>query len=207
MTARPPLPSALSEDRLVPVARRVPAAQLVGIARALSEAGLRVLEITMDGEGATEAIAELAAPGRVVGAGTVRTTGEAADAVAAGASFLVTPHTDPEVIRWATSREVPILPGAYTPTEVATAWDAGASAVKLFPAVVGGTALLRALAGPFADVPFIPSGGIEAASVTEWLDAGALAVAVGGWLTAVASPEEASSRAALLRAAVDAAGR
>lgn len=206
MTGRAPLPAALAEDRILPVARRVPLDRLLVVAEALNGAGLRLLEITMDGEGAAEAIARLSGGGRVVGAGTVRSTADAADAVAAGAAFLVCPHTDVAIIRWATSRDIPILPGAYTPTEVAAAWGAGASAVKLFPAAVGGTALLRALAAPFADVPFVPSGGVEAATVGEWLAAGAVAVAVGGWLTGGRDPVEARRRADQLRAAVTAAG-
>lgn len=201
LDARPPLPSELLEDRLLAVARRVSTDALEDVVVALVRAGVRVIEVTMDSDDAAGCIERLGGEGRLVGAGTVRSIDEAADALAAGARFLVSPHTDPDLVRWASRREVPVLPGAFTPTEVAMGWAAGASAVKLFPAGVGGTALLQALSGPFAGVPIVPSGGVDAGSVGDWLDAGAVAVAVGSWLTGV-DAETAGARAQQLVAAV-----
>jgi 2-dehydro-3-deoxyphosphogluconate aldolase/(4S)-4-hydroxy-2-oxoglutarate aldolase len=202
---RPSLPRQLLEDIVVPVARRVPLPRLVRTVEALGRAGLRVLEVTLDGDDALAAIEQLVSPDRVIGAGTVRDTAEAADAVAAGAAFLVSPHTDVELVRWAAERGIPVLPGAYTPTEVALGWGAGASAIKLFPAAVGGPALLRSLAGPFPEVPFVPSGGVDAGSAAAWLEAGAVAFGVGGWLTDVAEPEQVEQRGRALVQAVAAA--
>jgi 2-dehydro-3-deoxyphosphogluconate aldolase/(4S)-4-hydroxy-2-oxoglutarate aldolase len=78
---------------------------------------------------------------------------------------------------------IPMMPGAFTPTEVAVAWNAGATAVKVFPASVGGSGLLKAIRGPFGDLPLIPTGGITASNAGAFLAAGAVAVGVGGWLT------------------------
>lgn len=133
-------------------------------------------------------------------AGTVMSTGEAADAVAAGATFLVSPHTDPDLVCWAAARGVAVVPGAFTPTEVAAAWNAGATAVKLFPASVGGPALVRELRGPFAHMAFIPSGGITAENAGAFLAAGAVAVGIGGWLTRNADPAVVEARARRLAA-------
>ncbi len=83
-------------------------------------------------------------------------------AVAAGARFIVSPHTDPELIRWCTSQDVPCFPGALSPTEIHLAWSAGASAVKLFPAAAVGVGYLRQIAGPFPDIPLVPTGGMSA---------------------------------------------
>jgi 2-dehydro-3-deoxyphosphogluconate aldolase/(4S)-4-hydroxy-2-oxoglutarate aldolase len=201
---RPPLPTELLEDGIVPVARRVPIDQLLGTADALSDAELRVLEITLDGADALASIERLQDGDRIIGAGTVMSVNQAADACAAGAAFLVSPHTDRAVIQWAVERGVPVLPGAFSPTEVALGWGAGASAIKLFPANVGGPALLRSLAGPFGDVPFVPSGGVDADSAGAWLAAGAVALGVGGWLTGPADPDVVAHRAVAL---VDAVAR
>ena len=198
------LPARLLDEAVVPVARRVPLAQLRRVCETLSEAGLHVLEVTMDAPDAVAAIGDLAGsvPDVLVGAGTVRNVEDADRAVQAGARFVVSPHTDVEIIQWARDQGVPVVPGAYTPTEVARAWDAGASAVKLFPASVGGVALLQSLRGPFHDVSFIPSGGIDADNAPSWLAAGAAALGVGGWLTGSQDVAVVSARARRLVAAV-----
>ena len=108
---------------------------------------------------------------------------DAEAAVAAGAEFLVSPHTDLDVVLLATERRIPTIPGALTPSEVATAWSAGEAAVKIFPASVGGPGLLKALWGPFGDLPLVPTGGVTGSNVSTFLAAGALSVGVGGWLT------------------------
>ena len=126
----------------------------------------------------------------------------AAAAVEAGATFLVMPVTDVGVIAWGAERGVPVFPGALSPTEVLTAWRAGASAIKLFPASVGGAALLRELRGPFPDIPLMPTGGVTADNARSLIEAGAVAVGVGSWLAG--APDEATlrERATALMAAV-----
>jgi 2-dehydro-3-deoxyphosphogluconate aldolase/(4S)-4-hydroxy-2-oxoglutarate aldolase len=123
---------------------------------------------------------------------------QAAKAAEAGAAFIVSPHTDDLVVNWAVENALPVMAGAVTPTEIARAWDLGCSAVKLFPASVGGPPLLRTLRGPFSQVDFVPTGGVGADNIADYLDAGAVAVGVGSWLTG--SPERAviEERAALL---------
>jgi 2-dehydro-3-deoxyphosphogluconate aldolase/(4S)-4-hydroxy-2-oxoglutarate aldolase len=149
----------------------------------LVEAGIRCLEVTLNTPGALEALhragtrfgAEV-----VLGAGTVRTLSDADSAVLAGARFLVSPHTDPALAGRANEHGVGYLPGALTPTEIVTAWGAGATAVKLFPARLGGPRYLRDLREPLADIPVVPTGGVSIDSVPEWFAAGAVAVGVGG---------------------------
>ncbi len=126
----------------------------------------------------------------------------AADAVAAGATFLVAPNVDPLTIGWAVDHGVPILPGAMTPTEILVAWSAGASAIKLFPASVLGPAFVREVRGPIPDVPLVPTGGITSATATAFIGAGALAVGVGSWLTGGADVDVVRTRSAELVAAV-----
>jgi 2-dehydro-3-deoxyphosphogluconate aldolase/(4S)-4-hydroxy-2-oxoglutarate aldolase len=126
----------------------------------------------------------------------------AARAVDRGARFIVSPHTDPELIAWCARRRVPCFPGALSPTEILTAWSAGASAVKLFPAVSVGPAYLRQLAGPLPDVLTVPTGGVSAESAGDWIAAGAIAVGIGSWLIGDGEPRGVTERARLVRAAV-----
>lgn len=118
----------------------------------------------------------------VVGAGTVLALEAARRAVDAGASFLVAPHVDPDVVAWAAGRGIPMFPGAATPTEVLAAWRAGAAAVKVFPASSLGAAFVRELRGPLPDIPLVPTGGIAAQNAADYIDAGAVAVGMGSWL-------------------------
>ena len=195
---RPALPVEVTNQRVIAIARRLPPAQLDTLAGALVASGISVLEITLDGDGAVAAIAGLEGSGLVVGAGTVMSVAAAEQAVAAGASFIVSPHTDEAIVRWAADAGIAVMPGALTPTEIAHAWAVGASAVKLFPASVGGPDGLRALRGPFREVAFIPTGGVDAGNAGEYLDAGAVAVGVGSWLTGSADPAVIRDRAAAL---------
>jgi 2-dehydro-3-deoxyphosphogluconate aldolase/(4S)-4-hydroxy-2-oxoglutarate aldolase len=123
-----------------------------------------------------------------VGAGTIRSTTEARAFGEAGASFLVSPGVMPEVVRVAVELGIPAVPGALSPTEIATALGAGATAVKLFPASLGGPGYLRALRGPFPDVRFVPTGGIEPTDVRSWLDAGATCIGLGSALVGATPP-------------------
>jgi 2-dehydro-3-deoxyphosphogluconate aldolase/(4S)-4-hydroxy-2-oxoglutarate aldolase len=184
--SRIPLPEAILKNRVLAISRGLPTETVVEVAEALAAGGIQVLEVTLDSPGALDSIAAVAATtgGMTVGAGTVRSVAGAADAVAAGAEFLISPHVDPEIIRWAVDHEVPSVPGAFTATEILTGWDAGASAVKVFPAFVGGPLVIATLLGPLADVPLMPSGGVTIETARDYLDAGAISVGFTAWLTA-----------------------
>lgn len=133
------LPEAILEERVVPVARGMTPESAPGMAVALRQGGITVIEITVEGTDGIDAIGSLRGSELTTGAGTITSIGLAAAAVEAGASFLVSPHFDPELTGWALDRGVPMFPGAFTPTEVFAAWESGAPAVKVFPASVGGT--------------------------------------------------------------------
>jgi 2-dehydro-3-deoxyphosphogluconate aldolase/(4S)-4-hydroxy-2-oxoglutarate aldolase len=152
---------------------------------ALVEAGVRSLEVTLNTPGAVDAIRRAGTrfgPEVTVGAGTVRTVAELDGAVAAGARFLVSPHTDPALAARAREAGAAYLPGALTPTEIVAAWAAGAAAVKLFPARLAGPRYLRDIREPLGDIPIVPTGGVSVDNMVEWFAAGAVAVGVGGTL-------------------------
>jgi 2-dehydro-3-deoxyphosphogluconate aldolase/(4S)-4-hydroxy-2-oxoglutarate aldolase len=196
------LPEVVLVERVVPVARGLDADSAPLLVEALRDGGITSIEITVEGSGGIDAIAAAAREGSVVGAGTITTVSQAAAAVGAGARFLVTPHVDVGIIDWARERGVPIVPGALTPTEIATARRHGAAAVKIFPAHVFGPDYLRSLRGPYPDLRAVPTGGIEAGNAAEYLAAGAVAVGVGSWLTGLPDLAEVTRRAQLLREAV-----
>lgn len=180
---RPNLPVEIIEQRVIAIARRLSHSQIDMLTGALLDNGIGVLEITLDADDAYATITQLDGSGLLVGAGTVMSVPQAVAAMEAGASFLVSPHTDEHVVTWAAENAVPVMAGALTPTEITRAWDLGSSAVKLFPASVGGPDLLRTLRGPFEHVGFVPTGGIDADNAADYLDAGAVAIDVGSWLT------------------------
>jgi 2-dehydro-3-deoxyphosphogluconate aldolase/(4S)-4-hydroxy-2-oxoglutarate aldolase len=155
----------------------------VAVVEALLEAGLTVAEITMTVPNAIDAIGAVAKrfPDKVlVGAGTVTDAETARRAMDAGAEFIVTPCLVPEVIDVAHRADVAVLPGALTPGEVFEAFRLGGDMVKVFPVQsVGGAAYLRALRGPFPDIPLVPTGGVTLENMAEMFKAGAAAVGVG----------------------------
>lgn len=202
---RPPIPSAIVAGRVVAIGRNLYPERALRIGEALAASGVPAFEVTLQGTGALDAIRSLRSElgdRLLVGAGTVLDVEGAAAAVEAGATFLVMPMTDLAVVGWAVERRVPVFPGAFSPTEVLAAWRAGASAVKLFPASVGGPALVRELRGPFPDIPLMPTGGIRADDARSLIDAGAVAVGVGSWLTGAPDDESLRTRATALMAAV-----
>ncbi|MFN2570989.1 MAG: bifunctional 4-hydroxy-2-oxoglutarate aldolase/2-dehydro-3-deoxy-phosphogluconate aldolase [Gemmatimonadales bacterium] len=183
---RSPAVAIIREIGIIPVIRADSADAAIAVVEALAEVGLVIAEITMTVPGAIGAIGAVAkrfADKVLVGAGTVtdaETTRRAADA---GAEFVVTPCLVPEVIEAARASGVAVLPGGLTPTEIFQAYRAGADMVKVFPAQnVGGAAYLRALRGPFPDIPVVPTGGVTLENVREMFDAGAAAVGVGSEL-------------------------
>ena len=164
------------------ILRSADASGLPAVAQALAAGGVTCLEVTLTTAGALNALARIRAelgPGVAVGAGTVITGDQARDALAAGAEFLVAPVVDTAVIRHAADRGIPCYPGAWTPTEASQAWQAGAAAVKLFPASTGGPAHLRQLRAPLPDIPLVAVGGVGLDEARDYLDAGACAVGIG----------------------------
>jgi 2-dehydro-3-deoxyphosphogluconate aldolase/(4S)-4-hydroxy-2-oxoglutarate aldolase len=180
---RLPLSPILLESRVIAVLRAADARYLRPAAEVLAEEGVRSLEVTLTTAGGVDAIAELAGalPDDVeVGAGTVLTVEDLDAVVAAGARYVVTPHTDPALIRAATAHGLPVVPGGLTPTELHTGWAAGASAVKLFPASAVGPRYVKDLHGPFPAMPVIPSGGVGRHTAGDWIRVGCPAVSMGG---------------------------
>lgn len=146
------------------------------------EAGLKNVEITLNTEGALEQIkraSEKHGDDVNIGAGTVLTIEDATAAVKHGASFIVTPVVDIDVIALCKDNDIPIFPGALTPTEIYQAWQLGADMVKLFPANRFGPSYLKDLAGPLSQIPLLPTGGITLETLSEYINNGAAGFGVG----------------------------
>jgi len=168
--------------KIVAVIRMSDSARLLRVAEALSDGGIRALEVTMTTPGALEAIATLGGtkPADVlIGAGTVLDAGTAQAAIRSGAEFVVSPITDFETIRVCRENGVLVIPGAMTPTEVVTAWNRGADIVKVFPASSVGPQFFREIKGPLPGIRLMPTGGVSAENARAFLEAGACAIAVG----------------------------
>jgi 2-dehydro-3-deoxyphosphogluconate aldolase/(4S)-4-hydroxy-2-oxoglutarate aldolase len=168
---------------VVAILRAADAGRFLEVGRVLYEGGVRAVEVTLTSEGALEAFARLREelPGdALLGVGTVRSLGDAERAAGAGATYLIAPDFRADVVAWAVERELPVVPGALTPTEVAAAWAAGATAVKVFPvSAVGGPAYVKAVRAPLPEVPLMPTGGVGIDDIGAYLAAGAAAVGVG----------------------------
>jgi len=155
------------------------------MAHAVASGGMGVIEITWNSDRAAELVAILRQdlPHCVIGAGTLLTEAQVKAAIAAGAQFLFTPHVAPDLIQLAISQEIPLVAGALSPTEIVTAWQAGATCVKVFPVqAVGGADYIRALQGPLGMIPLIPTGGVTLDNAQDFLAAGAVAVGLSGSL-------------------------
>jgi 2-dehydro-3-deoxyphosphogluconate aldolase/(4S)-4-hydroxy-2-oxoglutarate aldolase len=208
MTDRPPIPELVRTSKVIAIGRNIPADRVARIGEAFVAGGVHVMELTLNEpeDEALRSIEMLATVaddiGGLVGAGTVLSIGAAKRAVDAGARFIVSPHTDPELIAWCALSGVPCYPGALSPTEIHAAWAAGASAVKLFPAAVVGIDYLKHIAGPFPDIPFVPTGGVSAGTAGDWIAAGAVAVGMGGWLIGDGEPTGITRRSREVVAAV-----
>jgi 2-dehydro-3-deoxyphosphogluconate aldolase / (4S)-4-hydroxy-2-oxoglutarate aldolase len=200
------LPARIAEPGVVAIARRLDPAVVASIADALVRGGVGALEITLDGEDALATIRALRdrfdEPELLIGAGTVLDAASAEEAVRAGAQFLVTPSFDERVVRAAVDLRVPILAGAFTPTEIQAAWRSGAAAVKLFPASAVGPAFVKEMAGPFPEIPLVPTGGVTVDWAADFIVAGAAAVGMGGGLVSTGDPATVEERARLLVASV-----
>lgn len=175
----------LGQTGLVPVVAIEHAKDAPNLGRALLAGGLPVAEITFRTAAAEEAIRRIGAacPELLVGAGTVLSVAQAQAAVGAGAKFIVSPGFDPDVVDWCLQNDVPVTPGVATPTEVTLALKKGLRLLKFFPAeVAGGAKALKAIGGPFGDVKFIPTGGINAANLGNYLNLPLVHACGGSWM-------------------------
>jgi 2-dehydro-3-deoxyphosphogluconate aldolase/(4S)-4-hydroxy-2-oxoglutarate aldolase len=145
--------------------------------------GLQAIEVTMNTAGAGKIIAanrDNVPTGKYLGMGTIRNLDEAERAYEAGAMFFVTPNFNPDVIKFARSKNIPVVVGALTPTEIYRAWNEGASMVKVFPCrALGGPQYIKELRGPFEQIPLVAVGGVTLQTINGYLQAGAAAVGVG----------------------------
>ncbi|EIT68083.1 MULTISPECIES: bifunctional 4-hydroxy-2-oxoglutarate aldolase/2-dehydro-3-deoxy-phosphogluconate aldolase [Hydrocarboniphaga] len=157
----------------------------IGLARALVDGGVRVLEVTMRTPAALDAMRAMrdAVPEAIVGAGTITNPDDLSKAIAAGAQFGVSPGATPSLLSAIRDCGLPFLPGAMTPSDVMLRRDAGFTAMKLFPAQqAGGIGMLKALGSVFADVRFCPTGGIDAATAPQFLALPNVACVGGSWI-------------------------
>ncbi len=175
----------LGQLGLIPVVAIERAEDAPKLGRALQAGGLPCAEITFRTAAAPEAIRLITAecPDVLVGAGTVLSVAQAEQAAASGARFIVSPGFDAEVVDWCLAHNMPITPGVITPTEVGLAVKKGLTVLKFFPAeAAGGVKLLKALAGPFGGVKFIPTGGISSQNLADYLSLPLVHAAGGSWM-------------------------
>lgn len=173
----------LQQHRLIAVIRASEKSLGWQMAQAVAVGGLSLIEITWNSDRAPELISQLRSelPNCMIGTGTLLNVEQLQQAIEAGAQFLFTPHVNLTLIAAAVKAGVPIVPGALTPTEIVTAWEAGASGVKVFPIqAVGGASYLKALQGPLSHIPLIPTGGVTLENAQELIQAGAIAVGLAG---------------------------
>ena len=170
---------------IVAILRAPTGEALAGVAEVLYESGIDVIEVTFTVPGVLEIIADVRkrlGDKILLGAGTVLDTETARAALLAGAEFIVSPTVNTDVIQLCNRYDKVVMPGALTPTEVLTAWQAGADVVKVFPADVGGPSYLKALHGPLPQVRLMPTGGVDLNTLPDFVRAGACAVGLGSAL-------------------------
>ncbi|MEA4888051.1 MAG: bifunctional 4-hydroxy-2-oxoglutarate aldolase/2-dehydro-3-deoxy-phosphogluconate aldolase [Clostridiaceae bacterium] len=171
--------------RLIAIMRHLPEEQLIPVFQMLADAGVRLIEITMNTKAAAEQInlARTRFGGRMlIGAGTVSTPERATEAMDAGAQFLVTPNLDPDVLDLAKKRSCPVVCGVLTPTEMMAAIRAGASTLKIFPAGRMGTGYIKDILAPLNDLNLVAVGGVTADNAADWIRAGCIGIGMGSSL-------------------------
>ncbi len=181
---------AMVDCGVIAVLRADSPSQLVSTAIALADGGVRSVEVTMTTPGALDVVRESVREFKgkaIIGVGSVLDTQTARAAILAGAEFVVSPILDPDMILLVNRYGKVVIPGAFTPTEILNAWEAGADAVKIFPASVGGPEYLKAIKGPLPQVKLVPTGGVTLENAGDFIKAGAEMIAVGGNL---APPKE-----------------
>ncbi len=179
----------LERHRCVAIVRLDDLTHGVSIVNALLRAGIRLIEFTLTNPDATKVVSdarkiirEFNFGNSAIGIGSVRTLDQAMMAIDAGAQFVVSPITSPAVIAHCQQSKVPVMPGALTPTEIATAWEFGADVVKVFPARGLGPAYIRDVLAPMPYLKLMPTGGIDLGNVRDYFEAGAVGVGIGGQL-------------------------
>jgi 2-dehydro-3-deoxyphosphogluconate aldolase / (4S)-4-hydroxy-2-oxoglutarate aldolase len=185
--------SQIQQIGIVPVLRAPSRHVAIVIADAILAGGIHVLEVTMTVPGALDIIRELKMrhPDLLIGAGTVLDPETARTCILEGAQFIVSPALNLATIERCREHGVPIFPGALTPTEIVTAWNAGGDAIKVFPAsAVGGAAYLKSIKAPLPHIQLIPTGGVSLGTSRDFLKAGAFALGVGAELCDVAAAAE-----------------
>jgi 2-dehydro-3-deoxyphosphogluconate aldolase/(4S)-4-hydroxy-2-oxoglutarate aldolase len=193
---KPEVLNTLREIGLVPVLRAESVEKAMALAGAIADGGVTVLEVTMTVPGAIQVMRQLAQqrPDILIGAGTVLDAETARMCILEGAQFVVSPALNLQTIEMCHRYSIAVLPGALTPTEIVTAWQAGADVVKVFPAsALGGAKYLTALKGPLPHVELIPTGGVSLATAKEFLEAGAFALGVGSDLVNAKAMSEGKS--------------
>ncbi|MDN5205701.1 bifunctional 4-hydroxy-2-oxoglutarate aldolase/2-dehydro-3-deoxy-phosphogluconate aldolase [Fulvivirgaceae bacterium BMA10] len=184
MNRKEQITETIEQARIMAIIRLKKQEFICPVAEAISEGGIKVLEVTSNTPGYDSAIAKIQKnnPDTLVGAGTVTSVDIAKRAIDAGAQFLVTPNTNPEVALLAHDVQVPVIMGALTPSEVYLADSCGADIIKLFPACSFGIEYFKALKGPYQHMKFAAVGGISVDNIAHWLKAGCIAAGVGGEL-------------------------
>ena len=174
------------DEGLIPVIRVASASEAIDVANAIKEGGVSLIEITMSVQGAIDVIKELTGKYKdeiIMGAGTVLDPETGRAALLAGAQFIVSPTLNLDLIQLAHRYSAVVVPGAMTPTEILTAWNAGADMVKVFPAAqLGGPAYIKALRGPLPQILLVPTGGVNLQNAGAFIQAGASALGAGGEL-------------------------
>ena len=171
----------LQEQKAIAVIRSSELTIGLGMAEAVAAGGIKLIEVTWNSQQPQELISQLRArlPHCIIGAGTILNNSQLQEAIAGGAQFLFAPHFEPQLLKNAIAHEIPFVPGVLSPTEIVHAWQAGATAVKVFPIkTVGGADYIKSLQGPLGQIPLIPTGGVTIDNARSMLDAGAIAVAL-----------------------------
>ena len=177
--------SAVQAQRAIAVVRAPSLEVGMQMAIAVAQGGVTLIEITWDSDRPAALIAQLRGklPHCQIGAGTLLTRSAVQEAIAAGAQFLFSPHLNVELVQLAIAAQIPMIPGALTPSEIVAAWQAGAACVKVFPVqAVGGADYIRYLRSPLGQIPLIPTGGVTVENAQSFLQAGAIAVGLSGGL-------------------------
>ncbi|MBW8000817.1 MAG: bifunctional 4-hydroxy-2-oxoglutarate aldolase/2-dehydro-3-deoxy-phosphogluconate aldolase [Planctomycetes bacterium] len=173
----------IKTDGIIAIVRGVDKNKIVDIAKALLEGGIKLMEVTCNTENAVEMVDMLSnqMQGKMtIGAGTVLTEQLCEQMSSAGAKYMVAPDVNPQLIEYCIDRDIPVLPGAATPTEVLTAARHGAKMVKIFPAAELGTNYIKMLKGPIDHIDFVAVGGVRANTIADFINAGCVAIGIGG---------------------------
>lgn len=174
---------ALKKYKIVAIFRKIPPDKISRAAKALYNGGIRFMEITMNSEDFQSAIRVLKdelPDDAYIGAGTVLNIEMAKKAIAAGAAYIVSPNTDIEMIRYCVANNIPVFPGAMTPSEIVAAWNAGCTAVKLFPMGSLGLSYLKDIRAPLDNIPLLVTGGVNLDNICDFIRAGADCFGLGG---------------------------